>query len=58
VKIEFAFKLVEDLIAGVDVKIFAPVGTAGNKRNEVRILPDDSALAPVAAVSRRSTVEG
>ena len=49
-EIEFALELVEDLIAGVDMKIFATVGTAGNESDEVRILPDDSALAPVAAV--------
>ncbi len=49
-EIEFAFELVEDLISRVDVKIFAPVGTSGNKSNEVRIFPNDSALSPVAAV--------
>ena len=49
-EIEFALELVENLIAGIDVKIFTAVGTAGNKGDEVRIFPDDSALAPVAAV--------
>jgi len=49
-EIEFAFELVEDFVAGVDVEILAPVGTAGDEGDEVRILPDDSSLAPVAAV--------
>jgi hypothetical protein len=50
VEIEFAFELVEDFIAGVDVKVFATVGTAGNESDEVGIFPNDSALSPVAAV--------
>src|SRR5262249_10846350 len=50
VEIEFALQLIEDLITGVNVKILAPVRTAGNKSDEVRILPDDSALAPVATI--------
>ena len=49
-EIEFALELVKDLIAGIDVKIFTPVRTPGNKGDEVGILPDDSALAPVAAI--------
>jgi hypothetical protein len=50
VKIEFALELIEDFITGVDVKIFAPVGTAGNEGDEIRIIPDHPALSPVVAV--------
>jgi len=49
-EIEFAFELVEDLIAGVDVKILATIGTARDESDEVRIFPDDSALPPIAAI--------
>ncbi len=50
VKIEIAFELIENLVAGIDMKILAPVGAAGDKSDEVRVLPNDPALAPVAAV--------
>jgi hypothetical protein len=49
-EIEFSLELVENLIAGIDVKVFAPVGTPGNKCDEVGVLPDDPTLPPVAAV--------
>jgi hypothetical protein len=42
--------LVEDLIAGVDVKIFATVGPACDKSDKVGIFPDHPALGPVAAI--------
>jgi hypothetical protein len=49
-QVQFAFKLIKDLVAGIDMKVLAPVRAARDKSNEVRILPDDPALAPVAAV--------
>ena len=50
VKIEIAFELIKNLIARIDMKILAPVGAAGDESDEVRVLPNDPALAPVAAV--------
>jgi hypothetical protein len=49
-EVEFAFELVENLIAGIDVIILAAVRTAGDEGDEIGILPDDSPLSPVAAV--------
>ena len=49
-EVEFAFELVENLIAGIDVIILAAVRPAGNESDEIGILPDDSTLPPVAAV--------
>ena len=49
-KIEIAFELIKNLIARIDVKILAAVGAAGDESDKVLVLPDDPALAPVAAV--------
>jgi hypothetical protein len=50
VEIEFAFELAEDFITGVDMKVFAPIGTTGDEGDEIRIIPDHPALSPVVAV--------
>src|SRR6185437_4372950 len=50
IKIEFAFELVKYLVAWIDMKILAPVGTAGHEGDEVRVLPNHPALVPVPAV--------
>jgi hypothetical protein len=50
VEIEFAFELIEHLISGIDVKIFAPVRPARHESDEIRVFPDDPALPPVATV--------
>jgi hypothetical protein len=49
-ELKLAFELIEYFVAGIDVKIFAPVRTAGDEGDEVRILPDHPTLAPVTAV--------
>src|ERR1043166_2954579 len=47
---KLAFELVKDFVAWIDVKIFSPVRPARDERNEIRILPDDAPLSPLAAV--------
>jgi hypothetical protein len=49
-ELELTFELVKDFVARIDVKILAAIGSARHERDEVRIAPDHSALAPVGAV--------
>src|SRR5262249_5801204 len=48
--IELPLYVVQELISRGGVKNLGRVRTAGNKSDKVRILPDDSALAPVATI--------
>ena len=50
VQIQLAFELIKNLVAGIDMKILAPVGAAGDESDKVRVLPNDPALALVAGV--------
>jgi len=50
VEIKFAFELVENFVTFVDVELFATRGPAVNHRDEVRVLPNGAAPAPILFV--------
>jgi hypothetical protein len=49
-ELKLPFELVKNLIAGVDMIVFAPVWPARDEGDEVRVLPDHAPLSPIASV--------
>jgi len=49
-KVQLAFELIKNFIARIDVVVLALVGAARDEGDEVGVLPDDAALAPITAI--------